>query len=1079
MRGFPLLAALALSSPGAQVWTVRVEEPTGLYRRGDEVIAVPLGQLGGNRNGFRVVDTSGGELPWQVAGKELLFPVSVVPGELPAYRVTCCPEPTAASFKSQITLRKLGMRRVELGNSRFHMVIDTGAAAIIEAYNLTAGPQRVLNLVETTPEDPKALRDDMHASDARALPQTGVTGENTGWTSLGGSGEFTGVELLETGPLRGRLRLRRAGESWEMVWAAAGTSIRWKARRGFRFASVSASPYLPFDRFVGGSEYEWPAGPGGGEPPDHRIGARQWTKLPGGHCVYYRKDDNYGALGIVALDTDLNWRGVGSRRFQAEKAAGEAEIAVTFPEWKGNETVLEARRESGILRQPLLVRVEGPMDDSVAILRPAAREPHYEIRTGAAPSPPFQPDALSLDGEWELAYGDKGAAPQSAWRKVSVPGTVHTQWLDQADWYTRKAEWLSGKEWWYRKRFLPPSRFLGRRLRLQFDATDYYADAWLNGAWLGRHEGYIDPYEYEVAKHVRPDVENELLVRVWTPVTYYWRHRPYTIKGAYGAVDQKPDDITATGITRSVRLLASDRAIIRDVAVDTRLVENGAEVEVKIDADAPEDEYQWLLTLAPRNLPSTETYAIRAPVADRQARFVIPVANPRLWWTWDHGRPDLYTLDIRLLNREGVPIDGRALAVGIREIEKIGWHFYLNRRRMFIRGTNYYFNLFLSEMNRGGYERDLDLMLRMNVNMIRLHCHFTNREFYELADEKGVLVWQDFLEAWYPRDADFSRRAAALYDAHIRYVRNHPSVAIWATSDEEDLENYADLTKHLAPRLFLYDPQRRAVVRSTGRYGDAHVYHGWYGGSIWEYAKMTEPFVSELGATSLPNYESLIKFLPNHWPIRDHAAEWTFRKLQIPEAMRAWGDPGHLTLREYIPRTQRYVARLFQLALERMRRLKYQPAGGILHFHAIDTWPSVTMAAIDFYRTPAKVFDTVRRSFAPVLASLEYDRTVWRSGEEFRGGLWAVNDTWSQIRPAVVSWRILDWAEKVAASGEFSAPLEPDSSTKLGEIRWRAAAPGYYRLVAEVKDGSGVRLSENIYEFIVKAAASAGPRLRR
>ena len=111
---------------------------------------------------------------------------------------------------------------------------------------------------------------------------------------------------------------------------------------------------------------------------------------------------------------------------------------------------------------------------------------------------------------------------------------------------------------------------------------------------------------------------------------------------------------------------------------------------------------------------------------------------------------------------------------------------------------------------------------------------------------------------------------------------------------------------------------------------------------------MTEPFVSELGATALPNYETLMKFMPNAWPIHEHEEEWFFRRLQIPEAMKAWGEPGNLSLKEYIPRTQAYVSRLFQIALERSRRLKYNPAGGICHFHAIDIWPSVTMAAIDF-----------------------------------------------------------------------------------------------------------------------------------
>lgn len=61
----------------------------------------------------------------------------------------------------------------------------------------------------------------------------------------------------------------------------------------------------------------------------------------------------------------------------------------------------------------------------------------------------------------------------------------------------------------------------------------------------------------------------------------------------------------------------------------------------------------------------------------------------------------------------------------------------------------------------------------------------------------------------------------------IKDADNHACIASWATSDEESLENYRDLIKHLAPWRALLDPQRHAIVRSTGRYGDTHVYHGW------------------------------------------------------------------------------------------------------------------------------------------------------------------------------------------------------------------------------------------------------------
>ncbi len=1065
------LLLLAGAQPAAAAWSVHVEEPTGLYPRTNEVVAVPYAKMGGRQPAWRVVDAEGKELPWQATDDALLFPATLIPGELPEYRITAAPD-TKTNFVNRIHLRKIGMNRIELGNSFFRVLIDTHTPAIVEAYNLTAGPQRVVNLVETTPEDPASLKDDIHAAEAMGFtPIAGVPEGNVGWTSLGGTGPITKVEFLETGPLRGQVRLARTNETWELTWAADSRALVWRAGKGLRFTAISAAPYLPFDRCVGGSEYEWPTGPDVEEPPDHDVAPRHWPKLPGGHAVYYRNGENYGALGFVALDTNLTWTGIGARRFVAETAdGGETEIALTFPQWNGPWTALQAWREDRVLRQPLLIEVSQASEESAAISQPAERAAEAKYDTPSQAPAPFVPDALALDGAWELAWCEKGRGPPTnGWRTVQVPGSAHVQWLPPDKIYTPEATWVSYKEWWYRRRFAVPERFAGRRLRLQFEATDYYADTWLNATRLGRHEGYMDPYEYDVTTAARIAGTNELLVRVWTPVDYYWKHRPYTVKGAYGAVDQKPDDITALGITRPVRLVASDALAIKDVAIDTRLRDDGsAEVEVEVELDGSADATPTVeLTLSPRNFSSPERFRVRAPVSGHVARQVIPVAHPQLWWTWDHGKPNLYTLDVRLRDEAGRVLDGRSLPVGLREIERVGWTFYLNRRRMFIRGTNYYYDLFMSDMDRAKYERDLRLMLRMNVNLLRLHCHFADPEFYDLADELGVLVWQDFLEAWYPEDRAFSLRAAALYDPLIRSVRNHPCICQWCTSDEESLENYRDLTKHLAARPALLDPQRRAIVRSTGRFGDAHVYHGWYGGSIWEYTRMTEPFVSELGATSLPNYDTLIQFMPNAWPIKDHAEEWFFRRLQIPEAMRAWGDPGDLSLQDYIPRTQAYVARLFQIALERSRRLKYHPAGGICHFHAIDIWPSVTMAAIDFYRQPTKVFSTVQRSFAPVCASLEYDRDHWKTGEEFRCGVWAINDQWEPVPNATVTWKILDAHGAEKATGQWPAAMAEDSVKKLGQAEWKAGVPGRYELHAEVRGASGQPISENIFEFEV------------
>lgn len=1043
--------ALSLSLLAAQSWVVRIEEPTGIERRDLEIVRVPLARLGAHGGGYRVADPKGREVPWQIVDGGLLFPATLIGGQMAEFKVFCC-ESGATAFQPQVTARRLPSGRIELANSRFRILLESSTGRIVEAFNLSAAPHRVLNLVETTPDtkDPN----DIHANEPLpAGPASPVPGPNSGWSDLGKPGPVAGIEQ---GPLLARV----IGQGWSMEVQAGSPLLLWRGRGGFRFAAVSALPHLPFDRFLDLGEYDWPSGPDSSEPPDHDIGTRTWKTPPGGGFVYYAHSENYGALTIAALDEPLEWEGAGSCRFQARAGSETSTVAVLFSRWDGATTVLSARADARRARFPILVQVEPPREEPVLIPHPIRPAAAGRLESIPGPPPEWKRPEYSLDGEWELAWGEKGAGPQSEWRKVRVPGSAHLQWLPADQIYSREAAWVSRKEWWYRKKFTVPEHMRGRHLRLEFDATDYFAEVFLDGRRLGRHEGYVDPHSYDITGLVPPDEAQELLVRVWTPVHYYWKHRPYTVKGSYGGVDQKPDDITAVGVTRSVRIAAYGEARILDLAVNT----STTEVSLDLEAEGDLGNLAWQAILAPATFSGAAT---RVTQPARISRMLIPVPSPRLWWTWDLGKPDLYWLDLRLVNQAGEVVDAKRIRVGLREIRREGSQFFLNGKRVFLRGTNVYANLWLSEMDRARYSADLDLIARMNVNLIRIHCHFENPEFYDLADERGLLIWQDFLEAWYPHDPDFSPRAAALFDNHIRLVRNHPSIAVWAPSDEESLENYRDLSKHLAARASLLDPQNRWVQRSTGRWGDAHLYHGWYGDSIWDYARMREDLVTELGATALPNKESLDRFLPGKWPITKFAGDWKYHRLQIGEAAAAWGDlSGSQTPEQLIAKSQDYAALLFQIAIERTRRRKAEGAGGIFHFFAIDFWPSVTMAAIDFYRQPTKVWTTVGRSFAPILASVEYDRNQWKEGEILALPLWTVNDTHSAVESAEISWTIRGRSGKVVAGGKLRSPIPPDSAQRVGEIKWPAVERGSYRLVSAIH-ASGRPVSENVFEFEV------------
>jgi hypothetical protein len=125
------------------------------------------------------------------------------------------------------------------------------------------------------------------------------------------------------------------------------------------------------------------------------------------------------------------------------------------------------------------------------------------------------------------------------------------------------------------------------------------------------------------------------------------------------------------------------------------------------------------------------------------------------------------------------------------------------------------------------------------------------------------------------------------------------------------------------------------------------------------------------------------------------------------------------------------------------------------------------MAAIDFDRSPTRVYDTVRRSFEPVLASIEYEQDRWPVGAAFRCGVWAINDRWSSVPNTTVSWRILDAAEHVCQRGEWRVSMDPDSVQRLGDATWTTLSPGSYQLRAEIRSETGTLVSENVFHFEV------------
>src|SRR5262245_7927976 len=219
------LCIAANAADQGKSWILPLTEHTGIERRDNEVVRFVARFAAGEARTeqLRVLDEESRELPVQVVvsetyadssikSAEILFPATIMPGRLPRFRLLASPLAPAArkpgeqggEYQTNIVIRRLGISRIELGNQRFGIIINLGkdntTPAIVEAYNRTAGEYRMLNLVETTPDEKEKL--------AFGTQSAGWGTALTDIPNIARTSGFTGVEVLESGPLRARLRLK-------------------------------------------------------------------------------------------------------------------------------------------------------------------------------------------------------------------------------------------------------------------------------------------------------------------------------------------------------------------------------------------------------------------------------------------------------------------------------------------------------------------------------------------------------------------------------------------------------------------------------------------------------------------------------------------------------------------------------------------------------------------------------------------------------------------------------------------------------------------------------------------------------
>jgi beta-mannosidase len=496
-------------------------------------------------------------------------------------------------------------------------------------------------------------------------------------------------------------------------------------------------------------------------------------------------------------------------------------------------------------------------------------------------------------------------------------------------------------------------------------------------------------------------------------------------------------------------------------------------------------------TLAPDNFAvtgpaQTESFEVVQP--SQRAQFNISIPEPKLWWTWDRGDPNLYRLTLRAF--AGGHLLGESVTrFGFRtvEVDPKTRQWRLNGQPIFLRGTNYISSQWFSEMTPAKFGFDLELMKHAYINAVRVHAHLEPDAFYQQCDEKGVLVWQDFPLQWgYDDGPAFQAEATRQAVGMVAWLYNHPSIGAWSLQNEPPFDadwmkyKYPDyrpeqnkaLNEALASAVSAADTSR--WVHSYSTTGE-HQWLGWYAGSWKDFAQPSkESMVSEYGAQALPGLSSLRKMFSEAelWPKSDAAwAQWEYRNFQRHETFDLAGVRQGSNIQEWIDNTQQYQAKLTQFAAENYRRQKNAPVTAIFQFLFNEDWPSVNWGVVDYWRNPKPGYEALRTAYQPVLPSIAWTEDRWSSGAAPVVDLWIVNDLARGFPGARLTWTLRD-ASGVLREATVESDIAADGAGQVCQLTFADLADGSYELLLRLKDRAGIPLGENRFAFSVGLKAT-------
>ncbi|QAA82411.1 glycoside hydrolase family 2 protein [Aequorivita sp. H23M31] len=689
-------------------------------------------------------------------------------------------------------------------------------------------------------------------------------------------------------------------------------------------------------------------------------------------------------------------------------------------------------------------------------------------------------DRILLNDGWQFSDTEN-----INWRPAEVPGTVQSDLLRLGkipDPFLRNNEdsiqWVSTKNWQYEKEFsLSPETLKRQKNILNFDGLDTYAEVFLNDSLILTANNAFRKWEVDVSNILQS--KNKLLV-IFTNIDAIEKVKAaeidYTLPDDGRVFTRKPQYqsgwdwgpvIKTMGIWREVSLLSYDTARMTDVFLQTNSISDTlAKIVAKIEIESIKDED---LSFKIHNKTTGETFTKTFQIVPNQQEFEIPftIKNPKLWWTHNLGEPFLYDIQVDLIHKGNV-LEKDSKKLGIRTIElvtekdSIGESFYFNfnGKPVYMKGANYIPQQMIEgKVNRGRYMELINDAVLANMNMLRVWGGgiYEDGYFYDLCDQKGILVWQDFMFAggMYPGNTEFlsNVKEEAIYN--VKRLRNHASIALWCGNNEisegwarwgwqddktagqkkEIAKSYQRIFTDILPKVvdslnssIDYWESSPKYGRGDKRYqfeGDAHDWWVWHDGYPFEHFDEEVPrFMSEFGFQAFPNVETIEyatgrdSVIMNDPLFANHQKHK--RGFQIIDEYMVRDFPVPTNAEDYV-----YVSQLLQAygitkGIHAHRRAKPYNMG-TLYWQLNDVWPVVSWSSIDYLGNWKSLQYEVKKAFENVLISTETKNDSV--------AIFIVNDTFKKVSDTLLI-EIMDFDGRQIFQKKIMVE-SPENSSKI------------------------------------------------